>query len=48
MDKETQRRLALAKIYSLLLELAEQAEKKSFEQNNPSAEEKIDEPKIEA
>ena len=39
-DKEMERRRALAKVYSLLLRLAEEAESKEKALDTPSAEEK--------
>jgi hypothetical protein len=42
IDKDTERRLALAKVYSLLLRLAEEAENKSTVSDQQIAEEKKD------
>ena len=43
LDRDTQRRRALAKVYSLIIRLAEQAEKETILPNIPS--QKEDEPK---
>jgi len=44
IDKDVQRRRALGKVYSLLLKLAEEAEKQTVLSNTPTEEEKIGEP----
>ncbi len=47
-DKEMERRRALAKVYSLLLRLAEEAERKEKALDKPSAEEKTQEASLNA